>query len=65
MDTAIVLATIATSYNDFKEDVPCLRLDWKSSMIKHNPNPSPIEKTWFELFCFGGGGGSCLHFFAG
>ena len=32
----------------------CLRLDWKSSMIKQNPNPSPIEKMWFGLSCFGG-----------
>jgi hypothetical protein len=23
-------------------------------MIKQNPNPSPIEKMWFGLSCFGG-----------
>ena len=27
-------------------------------MIKQNPNPSPIEKMWFGLSCFGGGGGN-------
>ena len=35
--------------------LPCLRPDWKSSMIKQNPNPSPIEKMWFGLSCFGKG----------
>ena len=27
----------------------------------NNPNPSPIEKIWFGLYCFGADGGTRTH----